>query len=79
MTNQNSAADATLGVKAAISNNGRSVAWVAENTGIAYKTLIRRLADPAQFTIRELGQIAAILQVPLPSLIIGSAEASAAA
>jgi len=52
---------------------------VAENTGIAYKTLIRRLADPAQFTIRELGQIAAILQVPLPSLIIGSAEASAAA
>lgn len=51
----------TAALKSALINEGRSLTWLSETTGIAYKTLRRRMADPTQLTVRELGQIAAAL------------------
>lgn len=44
---------------------GRSVAWLSEKSGIADKTLRRRLSDPAQFSLAELNSIARVLHCDL--------------
>jgi hypothetical protein len=47
----------------------RSVTWLSANTGIAEKTLRRRLVAPETFTIRELEAIARALNTTLEALL----------
>ncbi|MFG6277967.1 helix-turn-helix transcriptional regulator [Microbacterium sp. 5K110] len=57
----------------------RSVAWLSEATGIADKTLRRRLNAPDQFTLAELNAIATALGVTLEYLFAPAAAAKVAA
>lgn len=45
----------------------RSVSWLSEVSGIADKTLRRRLSSPEQFNLAELSAIARVLGVSLES------------
>lgn len=49
---------------------GRSVAWLSETSGVAYKTLRRRLyGAPEQFTLSELSSVARALGCEVESLV----------
>lgn len=59
-------------------DQSRSVAWLSERSGIAYKTIRRRLyGDPAAFTLAELSAIARAFEVSLEHLIAPTAPAGA--
>jgi DNA-binding phage protein len=51
----------------------RSVAWLASVTGMADKTLRRRLVAPEQFSLAELSSIATALGTNLEHLVTGAA------
>ena len=74
MTASTEAAGVAGRIERARKIEGRSVAWLSEKTGIAYKTLRRRLyGAPEQFTIAELNSIARALDRSLEWLIVESA------
>lgn len=51
---------------------GRTVLWLSEHAGIAYKTLRRRLyGSPEAFTLAELSAIARVLDVTIEWLVGG--------
>ena len=52
--------------------NGLSKSWLADETGMADKTLRRRFRAPELFTLAELSSIANSLGVPLEALFGGS-------
>lgn len=56
--------------------NGLSKSWLAEDSGIADKTLRRRFRAPELFTLAELSAIANSLRVPL-EVLFGSSPALA--
>lgn len=48
---------------------GYSRSKMAELSGVPYATLTRKLSGHSEFTIRELGSIAKVLNLPLRALI----------
>ena len=56
-------------VAEAIESAGQTHLAVAEQTGIPRTTLLRRLTGTSPFTVSELERIAALLSVPVHSLI----------
>jgi lambda repressor-like predicted transcriptional regulator len=56
-------------IEAALKAEGRSVVWLSGNTGIAEKTLRRRLVAPDAFTIDELSSITRLLGISLEHLV----------
>lgn len=55
----------------ALRDEGRSVAWLSMSTGIADKTLRRKLVDPDRFTLSELSAISTALGIDLEQLVAG--------
>ena len=56
-------------IRATLKETRRSINGLPELTGIADKTLRRRLANPGSFTLEELNAIARALDVPLEHLL----------
>jgi hypothetical protein len=65
-------------IKAKLKADKRSVQWLSDETGIAYKTLWRRLAAPGGFTIDELSSISRAQNTPLEDLLVTEAVEVAA-
>ncbi|WP_156760021.1 helix-turn-helix domain-containing protein [Microbacterium karelineae] len=81
MTNPESAVDEAAQmarrIEQAREGQDRSVAWLAEKSGFAYKTLRTRLyGKPEKFSIAELNSICAALDVPLEWVVAGVAAVS---
>lgn len=55
-------------IESARASSHRSVIWLSERTGIADKTLRRRLAAPECFTLAELSAICTALGIELEKL-----------
>lgn len=51
-------------------SSGKSIIWLSETTGIADKTLRRRLVAPESFTFSELSAICSALEVELEILFV---------
>lgn len=74
MTTQTTSEDVAQRVENARKVEGRSVTWLSESTGIADKTLRRRLyGAPDKFTLAELSAIATALNCSLEYLVAGQA------
>ena len=60
-------------------SKGLTVSWVSEASGIADKTLRRRLyGDPSQFTLAELSAVAHVLGTNAESLVASTSLGVAA-
>lgn len=77
MTNADTARGVAGRIEKHRKDEGRSVAWLSEKTGIAYPTLRRRLyGSPEQFTLSELSAIARELGTKLEHLVSVDAQAA---
>lgn len=56
-------------VSASVNQSGKSKLSIAKQAGIPYTTFTRKLEGHGDFTIRELGLIAAAMDVPLKEVI----------
>jgi len=63
------ASDVASRIEALRRREGRSLAWLSEATGIADKTLRRRMAAPDHLTLGELASITRVLGVRLEDLL----------
>lgn len=68
-------------IRKALDDKGLTQEWLSERTGIAMRTLARRLhkTRPSSMPIDELGDIADALEVSIVDLIAPSREALAVA
>jgi len=77
MTNAEIATEVARQIEATRMVEGRSVAWLSEQSGVSYKTLRRRLyGAPEQFTLAELGAIARALNTAVERLFAPAALAA---
>lgn len=58
-------------IRAELARRRRSVGWLSAATGISAQTLYRRLANPDDLTVAELGVIATALEVD-PEALFGA-------
>lgn len=56
-------------VASALARTGRSTRWLASRSGIGHEALERKLALLVDFTVTDLSDIAAALDVPVVDLI----------
>lgn len=56
-------------IKAATREPGKSITWLSGETGIAEKTLRRRLVAPDAFTLAELASVSRALDTELEDLL----------
>lgn len=63
-------------VKAAIESAGISIRKLAHKSRITRTTLRRRLKAPSKFTVREIDNVAGVLDVPTASLLPDGKRAS---
>lgn len=56
-------------IRAQLGRQNRTQAWLSEQTGIGAPSLSRRLKGHLPFSLDELDQIAAALDVPLRTLL----------
>lgn len=62
-----------------IKNAGRSITSLSVETGIAEKTLRRRLAAPENFTLAELSSLGRVTGLSLEGLLSATAEPESSA
>lgn len=66
MTNSDTATKVASTIKGKLAEQRRNVTWLSENSGVAYKTLSRRInGAPEKFMLGELSSIARALDCEL--------------